>query len=108
MRVVGKLDRIGHDDGVTSIEAPGLTNPRQRALDSADKKSQGIIDEVSGIRFPIRMKITLPYLILAFIIAMVGAYIVTQVVFDTIEERFTNQLLETGKIASESIVIALQ
>jgi HD-GYP domain-containing protein (c-di-GMP phosphodiesterase class II) len=104
MRVVGKLDRIGHDDGVTSIEAPGLTNPRQRALDSADKKSQGIIDEVSGIRFPIRMKITLPYLILAFIIAMVGAYIVTQVVFDTIEERFTNQLLETGKIASESIV----
>jgi len=104
MRVVGKFDRIGNDDGVARIEAPGLTTPRHRAWDSADKRPQGIIDEISGIWFPIRMKITLPYLILAFIIAMVGAYIVTQVVFDTIEEHFTNQLLETGKIASQSIV----
>jgi adenylate cyclase len=56
------------------------------------------------VRFPIRLKVTLPYLILALIIAMAGSYIVTQLVFDTIEERFTNQLIETGKIASEWMV----
>jgi adenylate cyclase len=50
------------------------------------------------------MKVTLPYLFLALIIAMLGAYIVTRIVFDTIEERFTNQLIETGKMASEWIV----
>jgi len=60
--------------------------------------------EIDAVRFPIRMKVTLPYLILALIIAMVGAYIITQIVFDTIEERFTNQLIETGKIAAEWMV----
>jgi HD-GYP domain-containing protein (c-di-GMP phosphodiesterase class II) len=50
------------------------------------------------------MKVTLPYLLLALVIAMVGAYVVTRIVFDTIEERFTNQLIETGKLASEWMV----
>ena len=104
MRIAGKLDRIGRDDGFTKIGAAGLAHPGQLAVDSADVKPHGILKEASGIRFPIRMKITLPYIILALIIAMVGAYIVTQIVFDTIEERFTNQLLETGKIASEWVV----
>ncbi|GAH11295.1 unnamed protein product, partial [marine sediment metagenome] len=31
-------------------------------------------------------------------------YVVTRIVFDTIEERFTNQLIETGKLASEWMV----
>jgi len=33
-----------------------------------------------------------------------AAYVITQIVFDTIEERFTNQLIEAGKLASELMV----
>lgn len=104
MRMAGNLDSLSPDDGLARMRATGYANPGSLVLEPADTKSQGTTKGVPAIRFPIRMKITLPYLILALIIAMVGAYIVTQVVFDTVEERFTNQLLETGKIASEWIV----
>jgi adenylate cyclase len=53
------------------------------------------------IRFPIRSKITLPYVGLAILLAMVAAYVVTNVVLDTIEERFKNSLIETGRLAAE-------
>lgn len=56
------------------------------------------------VRYPLRLKITVPYVVLAVLIALSGAYIVTRLIFDTIEERFTNQLIEAGKIAAESIV----
>jgi HAMP domain-containing protein/ActR/RegA family two-component response regulator len=57
-----------------------------------------------GFRFPIRYKITLPYIGLALALAMAAAYVVTNVVLDTIEERFTNQLIETGRLGAEWMV----
>lgn len=56
------------------------------------------------VRFPLREKITLPFLILSFVLAIGAAYVITQIVFDTIDERFTNQLIESGKLTSESLV----
>lgn len=56
------------------------------------------------VRFPIRVKITAPFLILAIGLAIGAAYAITQVVFDTIDERFTNQLIESGKLSAESMV----
>ncbi len=56
------------------------------------------------VRFPIRIKITAPFLILAVGLAIGAAYAITQIVFDTIEERFTNQLIESGKLSAESMV----
>jgi adenylate cyclase len=56
------------------------------------------------IRFPIRVKITAPFLILAVGLAIGAAYAITQIVFDTIDERFTNQLIESGKLSAESMV----
>jgi len=56
------------------------------------------------VRFPLRAKITLPFLILAVGLAIGAAYVITQIVFDTIDERFTNQLIESGKLASEGMV----
>ncbi len=53
------------------------------------------------VRVPIRTKIVLPYLLLAILLALGAAYLVTQIVFDSLEERFTNQLIESGKLASE-------
>jgi putative nucleotidyltransferase with HDIG domain len=60
--------------------------------------------DLPRVRVPIRLKITIPYLILAILLAAGAAYVITQIVFDTIEERFTNQLIEAGKLASEWMV----
>jgi len=52
----------------------------------------------------IRSKLTLPYIVLALLIALAGGVIVTQAVLGSVQERFTNQLIETRKLASESMV----
>lgn len=57
-----------------------------------------------GFRFSIRYKITLPFIGLALALALAAAYVVTNVVLDTIEERFTNQLIETGRLGAEWMV----
>jgi len=54
--------------------------------------------------FSIRTKLTIPYIVLALFIAIVGGIIVTQVLLGSVEERFTNQMIETRKLASESMV----
>jgi len=41
---------------------------------------------------------------LALLIAIAGGIIVTQVLLGSLEERFTNQMIETRKLASESMV----
>ena len=104
MEVAGKFDPFDQVDGKPKEEA--LQQPASSAslTDQASRGEHQILQDIPKVRFPIRMKVTLPYLFLALIIAMLGAYIVTRIVFDTIEERFTNQLIETGKMASEWIV----
>ena len=52
----------------------------------------------------IRAKITIPYLLLSLILAVAAAYLITQLVVENVEERFTKQLFEAGKISSELIV----
>jgi HD-GYP domain-containing protein (c-di-GMP phosphodiesterase class II) len=59
---------------------------------------------VQRVRVPIRIKITIPYLILSLILAAAAAYLITQLVFENVEERFNKQLYEAGKISSELIV----
>jgi putative nucleotidyltransferase with HDIG domain len=59
-----------------------------------------IPEQLPQVKVPIRAKIILPYLLLAVFLALGAAYLVTQIVFDSLEERFTNQLIESGKLAS--------
>jgi putative nucleotidyltransferase with HDIG domain len=54
----------------------------------------------NAVRVPIRAKITFPYLLLALILALGAGYMVYRVLFDTVEERYTNQLIEAGKLSS--------
>jgi putative nucleotidyltransferase with HDIG domain len=55
-------------------------------------------------RLSIRTKLTLPYVLLSLLIALGGGIIVTRVMIDSLEDRFTNQLIETRKLASELMV----
>jgi signal transduction histidine kinase len=52
----------------------------------------------------IRLKVILPYLLLTIIVSVIGVYVVTRLVSTTIQERLTNQLLEAGRVVSDSFV----
>jgi signal transduction histidine kinase len=51
----------------------------------------------------IRFKVILPYLLLTVIVAVIGVYVVTRLVSNTLEERLTNQLLEAGRVVSDTV-----
>lgn len=57
-----------------------------------------------NIKVPVRAKITIPYVILALVLAIAAAYVVNRIVLDTVEERFTNQLIEAGKLANDWMI----
>ncbi len=66
--------------------------------------NERVEEHIPRVRFPLRAKITVPFLILAVGLAIGAAYVITQIVFDTIDERFTNQLIEGGRLAAEGMV----
>lgn len=76
-----------------------------RALKKLDEKnpsdSANAMARVPKVRMPVRIKITLPYALLAIVVALVAAYLVSQVVLETVQDRFMNQLVATGKQSSD-------
>lgn len=52
----------------------------------------------------IRLKVILPYLLLTVVVAVIGVYVVTRLVSNTMRERLTNQLLEAGRVVSDNFV----
>lgn len=59
---------------------------------------------ISRIKMPIRTKITVPYFFLAVLLAVGAGFLISNVVFDTLDERFKNQLAEVGQLSSELMV----
>ncbi|MBC8334901.1 MAG: HAMP domain-containing protein [Anaerolineales bacterium] len=51
----------------------------------------------------IRFKVILPYLLLTLLVAVTGVYVVTKLVTNTLSERLTNQLLESGRVVSDEM-----
>ncbi len=51
----------------------------------------------------IRFKVILPYLLLTLIVAVTGAYVVTRLVSNSLGERLSNQLLEAGRVVSDTM-----
>ena len=51
----------------------------------------------------IRGKIILPYLILTLVVAIIGTYVVIRLVASSLDERLTNQVLEAGRVVSDSV-----
>lgn len=56
------------------------------------------------LRLGLRVKITLPYTLLAMLLAIGGTVVITRLVVDSVQERFVNQLLETGRLAADRVV----
>ena len=49
------------------------------------------------VRVPMRAKITIPYALLAIVISLAAAYLVSQLLLQTVQDRFNNQLVKVGK-----------
>lgn len=64
-------------------------------------KDRTTSESLPKVRMPIRTKIIIPYLFLALMLALGAGFVITQIVFDSLEERYNNQLIESGKLASE-------
>ena len=54
--------------------------------------------------FGIRNKIVIPYLTITLLVAAVGTFVVTRLVAGSLQERLSNQLVESSRVAQESIV----
>ena len=52
----------------------------------------------------IRVKVALPFLLLTVVVSVIGVYVVTRLVTGSLAERLTNQLLESGRVVSDSFV----
>jgi adenylate cyclase len=56
------------------------------------------------VRVPVRMKITLPYALLALGFALGAAYLVSRYVLESIQERFVGQLADAAKLSADWMV----
>jgi adenylate cyclase len=82
-----------------------IENALQRAIEpTADNKKADIARQLPRVKMPVRIKITLPYLLLALLFALASAYIVSQVVLESVQDRYLNQLIETGRQTSDWMV----
>ena len=56
------------------------------------------------VRVPMRIKIILPYILLTLVFAFASAYLITQYVLESFRDRYTNQLIDAGKVTSDWMV----
>lgn len=77
----------------TGLRPGSLTNP----------PVQGKI-ELPRVRLPMRLKIALPYAVLALLFALGASYLVSRYVFESMRDRFTAQLVDVGVLAADWMV----
>lgn len=86
------------------LRQPFTQGDLEQALQALIHQPDSTSPALPQVRVPMRVKITLPYVLLALVLAAAAAFLVNQVIFDTIEERFTNQLIEAGKLTQDWLV----
>ncbi len=93
------------------LRPPFTRVPLEQALQKLNRAESKYAPSASSaqakllrVRVPVRIKITLPFILLALVLAVAAAFVVSRVVLDTVEERFTNQLIEAGKLTNDWMV----
>ena len=56
------------------------------------------------VRMSMRFKITIPYILLSITFVLASMFLVGRYVFESMQERFTNQLIDVGKMATDWMV----
>ncbi len=93
------------------LRAPFTSTWIERALSALEadphaKKPAGSSppNQLPKVRVPMRLKITLPYILLSLIFILASTFLVGRYVLESMQERFTNQLIETGKVSADLMV----
>jgi class 3 adenylate cyclase/CheY-like chemotaxis protein len=60
--------------------------------------------QLPKVKMPVGIKIILPYLVLAILFALASAYIVSQVILESYQQRYLNQLIVTGRQTADWMV----
>ena len=88
------------DDEFPALPAPAPTGfARLRRL---PHRMYDLIQKV--VSGTIAGKIIAPYILILFILAMVAVFVVSQLVSGSLDEQFTNKLLDRGKATNEAVV----
>jgi class 3 adenylate cyclase/CheY-like chemotaxis protein len=67
------------------------------------RKKEGLKQEIK-VRMPVRIKITVPYLLLALAFALASAYVISQIVLQSVQDRFLSQLVASGHQTADWMV----
>ena len=83
-----------------------IENAIQNCNQSKDERSyvRGYPDKLPRVKIPIRIKITIPYALLAVFFALASAFLVSRYVFESIQDRFFIQLIDTGQLTADWMV----
>lgn len=78
----------------------------ERALQQAEghAPAKPRATELPRIRMPVRLKIILPFVLLALVFAASAAYLISQYVVDSIRDRFDRQLLDAATLTADWMV----
>jgi class 3 adenylate cyclase/ActR/RegA family two-component response regulator len=74
---------------------------QQTASPKGKGRAEGILPRV---KVSMRLKITFPYAMLAILFALAAAYMVSRYVMESIQDRFTMQLVDAGKLSADWMV----
>lgn len=86
------------------FSTPWIERALRRLEESAEISKQVAEPSLPRVKFPMRLKITIPYAVLAAMFALAAALLVSRLVIDSVEQRFTTQLIDAGKLASDWMV----
>jgi adenylate cyclase len=70
----------------------------------SDQASKTGLYRFPRVRVPMRIKITAPYVFLALTFVLASLYLGGRYLMESFQERFTNQLIDAGKLASDWMV----
>ena len=90
----------GTQRDVEPVETEVDAEPGSAGLPS-DLQARGIMGLLRG---HISVKIVLPFIVVMFVLAIGGSYVVLNLVTGSLAQRFTNQLLDAGKNVNDNIV----
>lgn len=82
------------------FDEEGLQHAMVRMKSLRDKRVSTIRERLPKIRTPIRVKIILPYIIMAIIIGFGVAFIANSTARNSAKDRFINQLIATGNLSA--------
>lgn len=81
-----------------------FSDPRAASLATAPLRPSPAAVRLPQVRFPVGLKITLPYILLAVVFAAGAGYLLSRYVLESLQERFTAQLVDAGTLAADWMV----